>query len=88
MRNKIIVKAYEIGYSIGRVVRTHKVLRTLKRTLNHIVTKKSSKTKEITLTKQEVLEYCMDCNKYFANTNPELVFNDEQIRHLMSLANN
>ena len=45
-------------------------------------------TKKTTFTKQEVLEYCLDSNKYFANTNPELVFDDEEIRHLISLANN
>lgn len=61
------------------------IINTIGRALRRIL---KPVTKKTTFTKQEVLEYCLDSNKYFANTNPELVFDDEEIRHLMSLANN
>lgn len=72
MRNTIIKIAYELGYAIGRVLRIFKPVTE----------------KEITFTKQEVLEFCLNSNREFADTNPELVFTDEDIRRLMSLANN
>ena len=74
MRNKIIRASYKLGYAIGRALRIFKPRRT----------KKASKTKEITLTKQEVLEFFLKSNREFADTHPELVFTDEEIRRFMS----
>ncbi len=74
MRNKIITAAYKLGYAIGRTLRIFKPKSK----------KKVSKTKEITFTKQEVLEFFLNSNREFADTHPELVFTDEEIRRFMS----
>jgi hypothetical protein len=74
MRNTIIRASYKLGYAMGRVLRIFKP----------VSKKKVSKTKEITLTKQETLEFFLKHNREFADTHPELVFTDEEIRRFMS----
>lgn len=75
MRNTIITASYKLGYAIGRTI--YRVLRIFKPV--------SRKETTFSITREEVIEFCLNSNKEFADTNPELVFTDKDIENLISL---